>query len=77
VEGTPVLVPAAYFNAELATPAGRHPNLAIAHWDEGVPEENLFDGVHPDADHQDALATVLAPMLQRWHEAVVGRPACE
>ena len=77
VQGPPDVVPAAEINAELETLAGRRPNVAIADWDEGVPEEYLFDGVHPDAEHQDALATVLAPMLQRWHEAVVGRPACE
>lgn len=77
VQGPPDVVPAAEINAELEGLAGRRPNVAIADWDGGVPEEYLFDGVHPDTDHQDAVATLLTPLLQRWHDAVVGRPTCE
>jgi hypothetical protein len=51
--------------------------VAIADWDDEVPEEYLSDGVHPDPEHQGAMATLVAPMLQRWWTAVTEQPACD
>lgn len=77
VEGPPDVVPADEINDAIEAHAGRRPNVAIADWDDDVPEEYLSDGVHPDAEHQDAMATLVAPMLQRWWAAVTEQPACE
>jgi hypothetical protein len=77
VEGPPDIVPADEINAAIETLAGRRPNVAIADWDEEVPEEYLSDGVHPDPEHQDAMATLVAPMLQRWWTAATEQPACD
>lgn len=78
VQGPPDLVPVAdEINAELVRQAGRRPNVSIADWDGTVAEEILFDGVHPDPDHQDAMADLLAPMLTGWLGAVAGPAACE
>jgi hypothetical protein len=77
VEGPPDVVPADEINAEIERLAGRRPNVAIADWDDTVPEEYLFDGVHPDPDHQDAMAELIAPMLMTWLQAVTATPACD
>lgn len=77
VEGPPDVVPADEINAEIELQAGRRPNVAIADWDDTVPEEYLFDGVHPDPDHQDAMAELIAPMLTSWLHAVTATPACD
>ena len=77
VQGPPDVVPAEEINAAIETTAGRRPNVAIADWDADVPEEYLFDGVHPDPEHQDAMATLIAPMLQRWRAAATGQPSCD
>jgi len=77
VEGPPDVVPADEINAAIETLAGRRPNVAIADWDEEVPEEYLSDGVHPDPEHQDAMAALVAPMLQRWWTASTEQPACD
>ncbi|MDH4111829.1 MAG: hypothetical protein OEW52_02530 [Thermoleophilia bacterium] len=77
VQGPPDVVPAAEINAAIAAAAGRRSNVSIADWDARVPDESLFDGVHPAAEHQDAEATLIAPMLQRWWSAVTGSPSCE
>ena len=76
VEGPPDVVPADEINGVIEAQAGRR-DVAIADWDDDVPEEYLSDGVHPDADHQDAMATLVAPMLQRWWAAVTEQPACD
>jgi len=76
VEGPPDLVPADEINAAIESLAGRRPNVAIADWDGSVPEEYLFDGVHPDPAHADAMAALIAPMLQRWWSATTEPPAC-
>jgi lysophospholipase L1-like esterase len=76
VEGPPDLVPADEINATIETLAGRRPNVAIADWDGEVPEEYLFDGVHPDPAHADAMADLIAPLLQRWWNATTQPPAC-
>jgi lysophospholipase L1-like esterase len=76
VEGPPGVVPAEEINAAIETTAGRRPNVAIADWGDDVPDDHLFDGVHPDAEHQDAMATLLAPMLHRWWSAATERPSC-
>ena len=77
VEGPPDVVPADEINAAIEALAGRRPNVAIADWDDEVPEEYLSDGVHPDPEHQDAMATLVAPMLQRWWTAATEQPACD
>lgn len=76
VQGPPDVVPAEDINAAIETVAGRRPNVAIADWDELVAEESLFDGVHPDGEHQDAVASVVAPMLERWFRAATDPPGC-
>ena len=76
VEGPPDVVPAEEINAALDRLAGHRPNVAIADWDGGVAEEYLFDGVHPDPEHQDAMASLIAPMLQRWRDAATLQPSC-
>ena len=77
VQGPPDVVPAEEINAAIESAAGRRANVAIADWDTAVPEEVLFDGVHPDGEHQDALANLIAPMLVRWHDAATEQPACD
>ena len=77
VEGPPDVVPADEINTAIETLAGRRPNVAIADWDAAVPEEYLSDGVHPDPEHQDAIANLLAPMLERWRTAVLDRAPCD
>jgi hypothetical protein len=76
VEGPPDLVDADEINEAISKLAGRRPNVAIVDWDASVPEEFLFDGVHPDPAHQDAMATLIAPMLQRWRTAATQQPSC-
>jgi len=76
VQGPPDVVPAAEINALIDTLAGRMPNVAIVDWDEGVAEEDLFDGVLPDPEHQNAMAALIAPMLQRWRAAATQQPGC-
>ena len=77
VQGPPDVVPAEEINAAIEAAAGRRSNVSIADWDTAVPEEVLFDGVHPDAEHQDAVADLIAPMLERWRSAAVDPPACD
>jgi lysophospholipase L1-like esterase len=76
VEGPPEVLPAEEINAAIETLAGHRPNVAIADWDAAVPEEDLFDGVHPDPAHLDAMANLIAPMLERWRAAATDRPSC-
>ncbi|HVF07629.1 MAG TPA: hypothetical protein VNC60_03545 [Actinomycetota bacterium] len=76
VEAPPEVAPAPEINSAIESIAGRRPNVAIVDWDNGVPEEFLTDGIHPDAAHQDAMATLVAPMLHRWWAAVTQPPAC-
>ncbi len=76
VEGPPDLVPAVEINEALDRLAGRRPNVAIVDWDDAVAEEYLYDGVHPDSEHQDAMATLIAPMLERWRAAATQQPTC-
>jgi hypothetical protein len=77
VQGPPDVVPAEEINAAIEAAAGRRTNASVADWDTAVPEEVLFDGVHPDGDHQDALANLIAPMLLRWRSAATEQPACD
>jgi hypothetical protein len=76
VEAPPNVAPADEINAAIEALAGRRANVAVADWDEQVPEEFLSDGVHPDPEHLDAMATLIAPLLQRWLAAVTGQPSC-
>jgi hypothetical protein len=77
VEGPPEIVPAVDdVNAAIEAVAGSRPNVAIADWASTVPEEYLHDGVHPDAEHQDAMAGLIAPMLASWHAAATQQPGC-
>ncbi len=76
VEAPPEVAPAPEINSAIETLAGRRPNVSIVDWDTGVPEQFLTDGVHPDAAHQDAMATLVAPMLHRWWAAVTQPPDC-
>ncbi len=77
VQGPPDVVPAEEINTAIEAAAGRRSNVSIADWDTEVPEEVLFDGVHPDGEHQDAIANLIAPMLVRWRSAAAEQPACD
>jgi hypothetical protein len=77
VQGPPDIVPAEEINAAIEAAAGRRANVSIADWDTEVPEEVLFDGVHPDGDHQDSVANLIAPMLLRWRNAATHQPTCD
>ena len=77
VQGPPDVVPAEEINAALESLAARRPNVAIADWDETVPDEYLHDGVHPDQAHLGAMATLIAPLLERWRDAATAQPSCD
>ena len=59
---------------------GAIPNGTVLDWDRLVPLDALSsDGIHPDTGQQGVLASLLAPVLQTWRDAVVGPgpTACE
>ena len=66
-------------NAAIVGAMGAIPNGTVLDWDRLVPPDALSsDGIHPDTGQQ-ALASLLAPFLQTWRDAVVGTgpTACE
>ena len=69
-------MPADEINEALGRLAGHRSNVAIVDWDDAMAEEYLYDGVHPDPEHQDAMAALIAPMLQRWRAAATQQPTC-
>ena len=76
--GPEVDVPAV--NAAIEAAMGSIPNGTVLDWDGLVPLDALSsDGVHPDIGQQGVLATLLAPFLQTWRDAVlgVGPTGCE
>jgi hypothetical protein len=67
-------------NAAIVAAMGTIPNGAVLDWDHLVPLDALSsDGVHPDIGQQGVLASLLAPFLHTWRDAVLGTgpTACE
>ena len=67
-------------NAAIVGAMGAIPNGTVLDWDRLVPPDALSsDGIHPDTGQQGVLASLLAPFLQTWRDAVVGTgpTACE
>ena len=63
-------------NEAIVSAMGSIPNGTVLDWDRLVPLDALSsDGVHPDAGQQDVLASILAPFLQTWRDAVLRRGA--
>lgn len=77
VEGPPDMVETDQVNDQILALAGRRTNVAIADWAADVPDEILSDGVHPDPEHQDAMAALVAPQLRAWWQAVTEDPGCD
>ena len=76
--GPEVDVPAV--NEAIVSAMGQIPNGTVLDWDHLVPLDALSsDGVHPDTGQQGVLASLLAPFLQTWRDAVIGAgpTACE
>jgi hypothetical protein len=76
VDGPPDLVDADAINAEILVLAGHRSNVAIADWANDVSDEYLFDGVHPDPEHQDAMARLVSPLIRTWWRSVTVGPGC-
>jgi hypothetical protein len=76
VEGPPEVVATDEVNDQILALAGRRPNVSLADWATEVPDEILSDGVHPDPEHQDAMAALVAPLLRTWWRAVTEEPGC-
>ena len=54
----------------------RYANTSIADWQSYVTNDMLVsDGVHPQTQYEDAMATLVAPILEGWRAAVEGRGA--
>ncbi len=61
-------------NATIRDLVARYPNTAIADWNGYVSDDMLVsDGVHPLSDHENAMALLVAPLLDRWRAALEGR----
>lgn len=76
VDGPPEVVEADGVNAQIVELAGHRPNVAIADWANDVSDEFLFDGVHPDPEHQDAMARLVSPLVRSWWRSVTADPGC-
>jgi lysophospholipase L1-like esterase len=66
-------------NRTIHSLAGAFPNTAIADWHAFATADILgSDGVHPLAEHEGAMADLIAPLLRGWREAVegVGATSC-
>jgi hypothetical protein len=71
VKGPEDVVPADELNATIHQLIAARPGVALADWAGRVRDEELsFDGVHPLAGSEDAMARLLSPMLTRWWSAV-------
>jgi hypothetical protein len=63
-------------NRAIEAALGRAPYAALADWDRGVPVEALSsDGVHLSDGAGTAFVEFLAPLLEAWFLAAVGRGA--
>ena len=66
-------------NATIHHLAGPFTDTAIADWHTFATDDILgSDGVHPLAEHEGAMADLVAPLLRGWREAVegVGATSC-
>jgi hypothetical protein len=71
VKGPEDVVPADEINAAIRQLIAARPQVALADWAGLVKDEELgFDGVHPLAGFEDAMARLLSPMLTGWWSAV-------
>ena len=77
VEGPPEMVETDLVNQRILALAAHRPNVAIADWAADVPDDLLFDGVHPGPENQDAMAALVAPLLRTWWRAATGEPGCD
>lgn len=60
-------------NGTIRRLVGAFPNAFIADWHTFAADDILgSDGVHPLADHEGAMADLVAPLLRSWREAVEG-----
>jgi hypothetical protein len=76
VKGPVGVVAADEINAAIRELVATRPNTAVADWAGSVKDEELsYDGIHPAADHEDAMARLLAPMLRQWWSAVTSDEA--
>lgn len=76
--GPEIDVPA--INGAIVSAMGSIPNGTVLDWNRLVPLDALSsDGVHPDTGRQDVLASIMAPFLRTWRDAVTGAgpTACE
>lgn len=63
-------------NAIIREAVTRYPTTAIADWNKFVtPDMLVSDGVHPRTEHEGAMASLEAPLLDAWRAAVEGRGA--
>jgi hypothetical protein len=76
VKGPPEVVHADEINQVIRELLAERGNTAIVDWAGGVKEEELgYDGVHPTAEHEDAMAALVAPMLRQWWSAATAAEA--
>jgi len=76
--GPEVDVPAV--NAAIVSAMGSIPNGTVLDWNRLVPLDALSsDGIHPDVGQQGVLASLIAPFLRTWRDAIdgAGPTACE
>lgn len=63
-------------NAVIHEVVPHYGNTAIADWHSYVNDGMLVsDGVHPQTEYEDAMATLVSPILDGWRAAVEGRGA--
>jgi hypothetical protein len=63
-------------NAVIHDLVPRFGNTAIADWHSYVSDSMLVsDGVHPQTDFEDSMATLVSPILDGWRAAMEGRGA--
>ena len=60
-------------NESIRRIAASNPNTTIADWNDFVSDDMLVsDGVHPQSQHEGAMADLVTPILKGWREAVEG-----
>jgi lysophospholipase L1-like esterase len=63
-------------NETIRRVAAANPNTTIADWHSFVSDDMLVsDGVHPQSEHESAMADLVAPILKGWRDAVQGTGA--
>jgi lysophospholipase L1-like esterase len=76
VHGPEAMTAIPEINATIRDLVSRYPNTTIADWNGYVSDGMLVsDGVHPLGEHENAMALLVAPLLDDWRAAVEGRGA--